>query len=128
MRALTMIVLALILGYAAFIWPCIRFARPPTTQDINIQLRKLAMAIDTYYIDTGELPPALSALLAADRAGWDGPYLRESELLDPRGKPIRYRISKLGTHPYQLQCPCQGQLIDLSESQTASAGGTPAVQ
>ena len=103
MRALTMIVLALILGYAAFIWPCIRFARPPTTQDINIQLRKLAMAIDTYYIDTGNLPSKLDELLSGSNGtnGWDGPYIKDSELKDPWDQPFQFKSP--GEHgPYDI--------------------------
>jgi hypothetical protein len=56
-------------------------------------LHSIEMKLRAYQLDTGELPDSLNALLVSDgKAGWNGPYAREQDLLDPWHHPIHYEI------------------------------------
>ena len=84
----------------------------------RIQLKKIAMAVDTFNLDTGQLPVDLSQLLATDLPGWDGPYLRPGDLEDPWGKLVIYRIDApysrrfvVAIIPPQSLAQHQGELI-----------------
>ena len=58
---------------------------------VGRQLYALRMKIQAYQTDTGRLPDGLEDLLA-DRGihGWQGPYVRAADLLDPWHRPIGY--------------------------------------
>jgi len=58
---------------------------------VGTQLYALRMKIQAYQTDTGQLPERLEDLLA-DRGihGWQGPYVRAADLLDPWHRPIGY--------------------------------------
>lgn len=105
---------AFVLGYIAFVAASICGRCVYTISNSQLRLKKLAMAIDTYAIDTGELPADLSDLIFAKNEGWDGPYLRSQELTDPWGEPIRYLVIAEPALGYRLECVCQGRLIGLS--------------
>jgi general secretion pathway protein G len=69
----------------------------------ELSLHTLQMRIQGYQLDTGELPETLDALLANDgRPGWNGPYARPADLLDPWHRPICYetfRTARLDVTP-----------------------------
>jgi general secretion pathway protein G len=56
-------------------------------------VKKISMAVDNYYIDTGNLPGKLDDLISRPGSGngWDGPYLKENELKDPWDQPYQYK-------------------------------------
>jgi general secretion pathway protein G len=57
------------------------------------QISRLAMAVESYYLDTGETPEDLQALVqeSGNVAGWNGPYVKTSSLKDPWGREYVYR-------------------------------------
>ncbi|MDR1076974.1 MAG: type II secretion system major pseudopilin GspG [Xanthomonadaceae bacterium] len=79
------------------------------------QIQTLAGKVENYQLDTGRLPARLNDLVVqpGDASGWLGPYAKESELSDPWGHPIEYRV------------PGEGQPFDLvSLGKDGKAGGT----
>lgn len=58
------------------------------------QVQTLAGKIEQFEMDTGALPSALTELVAqpGNAAGWLGPYAKETELKDPWGHAIEYRV------------------------------------
>ena len=84
----------------------------------RFQLNKIAMAVDTYCQDTGQLPTSIQQLLTADVPGWDGPYVHAREIKDPWGESVIYRISVadpdrylIAIIPPQSKAQHQGELI-----------------
>ena len=57
------------------------------------QIDRLAMAVESYYLDTGKTPDALDQLVegGGDAAGWNGPYVKKSSLQDPWGREYVYQ-------------------------------------
>jgi general secretion pathway protein G len=58
------------------------------------QVETLASKIERYQQDTSSLPPNLEALVKnpGGVSGWLGPYAKETELKDPWGHPLEYRV------------------------------------
>jgi len=58
------------------------------------QIETLAQKVQQYEMDTGGLPNTLDGLVNApgDASGWLGPYAKASELKDPWGREIAYRM------------------------------------
>ena len=54
------------------------------------QVSRLAMAVESYYLDTGETPDNLDDLVNGSVDGWNGPYVKPSSLKDPWGKEYVY--------------------------------------
>lgn len=56
------------------------------------QIDRLAMAVESYYLDTGTTPDELSDLVgqSSDVDGWNGPYVKTSSLKDPWGREYVY--------------------------------------
>jgi len=56
------------------------------------QVSRLSMAVESYYLDTGETPDSLQQLIEdSGSAGWNGPYVKTSSLKDPWGREYEYR-------------------------------------
>jgi general secretion pathway protein G len=57
------------------------------------QVSRLAMAVESYYLDTGSTPESLDELVTepGDAAGWNGPYVKPSSLKDPWGRDYDYQ-------------------------------------
>lgn len=57
------------------------------------QIDRLAMAVESYYLDTGTVPENLEQLVdePGDADGWNGPYIKRSTLKDPWGRDYEYR-------------------------------------
>ncbi|MEE8496329.1 MAG: type II secretion system protein GspG, partial [Xanthomonadales bacterium] len=53
-----------------------------------LQVDRLAMAVESYYLDTGSTPDSLDLLVSepGNVKGWNGPYVRASLLKDPWGR------------------------------------------
>lgn len=57
------------------------------------QVSRLSMAVESYYLDTGNTPESLEQLINdSGEEGWNGPYVKESSLKDPWGREYEYRI------------------------------------
>ena len=56
------------------------------------QVSRLAMAVESYYLDTGTTPDSLEDLVnePGDAPGWNGPYVKASSLKDPWGREYEY--------------------------------------
>jgi general secretion pathway protein G len=56
------------------------------------QINRLAMAVESFYLDTGETPDSLEVLVteSGDINGWNGPYVKTSSLKDPWGREYVY--------------------------------------
>ena len=57
------------------------------------QINRLAMAVETYYMDTNAFPEDLQALVddKGGVAGWNGPYVKKQILNDPWGREYVYQ-------------------------------------
>ena len=62
------------------------------------QISRISMSVESYYLDTGNVPSSLEELVnqPSGTDGWNGPYIKNSLLKDPWGKPYRY--SSPGEH------------------------------
>lgn len=56
------------------------------------QISRLAMAVESFYLDTGETPDNLNVLVNESGGidGWNGPYVKPSSLKDPWGREYVY--------------------------------------
>ncbi len=55
------------------------------------QVSRLAMAVESYYLDTGATPESLQQLVEdPGAAGWNGPYVKAASLKDPWGHEYEY--------------------------------------
>ncbi|MBT8048773.1 MAG: type II secretion system major pseudopilin GspG [Xanthomonadales bacterium] len=56
------------------------------------QINRLAMAVESFYLDTGSTPDSLDALVSESGGveGWNGPYVKGSSLKDPWGREYVY--------------------------------------
>ena len=56
------------------------------------QVSRLAMAVESYYLDTGTTPESLLQLVEdpGGQGGWNGPYVKVSSLKDPWGREYEY--------------------------------------
>jgi general secretion pathway protein G len=56
------------------------------------QISRLAMAVESYYLDTGSTPENLDLLIGDSGGvdGWNGPYVKASSLKDPWGREYVY--------------------------------------
>lgn len=75
------------------------------------QVSRLAMAVESYYLDTGSTPEGLQQLVEdPGAAGWNGPYVKAASLKDPWG------------HEYEYVFPGEHGEFDIS---TLGADGQP---
>ena len=56
------------------------------------QLMAVEGAIHMYMLDTGHVPENLNDLLSASVPGSRGPYIVKGALIDPKGRPIDYKV------------------------------------
>jgi len=56
------------------------------------QVNRLAMGVESFYLDTGQTPESLQQLVEdpGNAAGWNGPYVKASSLKDPWGRDYEY--------------------------------------
>ena len=56
-------------------------------------IQRLAMGVDAYYLDNGQVPERLADLVnePGGVSNWTGPYVKTSILKDPWGEEYRYR-------------------------------------
>lgn len=88
---LVLVILALIAG---LVLPgIIGKAEGAKIRAASSQISRLAMSVETFYLDTGSTPDSLNDLVEAPRSvtGWNGPYVKASLLKDPWGKDYQFR-------------------------------------
>ena len=58
-----------------------------------LQVDRLSMAVESYYLDIGSPPDSLDLLVteSGNAKGWNGPYVRASLLKDPWSRDYEYR-------------------------------------
>lgn len=57
------------------------------------EIQRLSMAVDEFYLDAGRAPNSLRELVERPSgvSNWNGPYVNDSNLNDPWGRPYSYR-------------------------------------
>lgn len=87
---LVLVILALIAG---LILPSvIGQAESAKAKSATSSISRLSMAVETYYLDTGNTPERLEELVEnpGGTAGWNGPYVKKQLLKDPWGREFRF--------------------------------------
>ncbi len=87
---LVLVILALIAGLV--LPSIIGQAEGAKAKSASSQISRLSMAVETYYLDTGNTPERLDDLVSnsGDAAGWNGPYVKQTLLKDPWGRDYQY--------------------------------------
>ena len=88
---LVLVILALI---AAVILPSIiGQAEGAKVKAAGTQISRISMAVETYYLDTGNTPDSLQQLVndSGSVSGWNGPYIKTSLLKDPWSRNYQFR-------------------------------------
>jgi general secretion pathway protein G len=73
------------------------------TKAAAVQMEMMATALDTYRLDIGNYPSALSELRSSTNPKWDGPYLPKDVPMDPWGNPYIYAVPGDQGLPFTLK-------------------------
>ena len=67
-------------------------------------VRKVATAVDQFYLDSGTLPGKIEELVTrpGNASNWGGPYLNESQIKDPWGTVYTIKVPGEGGQPYAV--------------------------
>ena len=94
-----LVVLAILGLIAGFATPqLLKYLSSAKTDAAGVQITQLGMVLDLYRLEVGRYPSEDEGLDAlrerpANAEKWDGPYVKKAEsLIDPWGRPYRYRI------------------------------------
>jgi general secretion pathway protein G len=71
------------------------------------QISALEEAVEMYYLDMGQYPPSLSALIQKGSPPWDGPYIKDKGKglpKDPWGGENQYEITD-GGNSFRITSP-----------------------
>lgn len=87
---LVLVILALIAGLV--LPSIIGQAEGAKARSASSQISRLSMAVESYYLDTGNTPGSLEDLVenTGGAAGWNGPYVKRQLLKDPWGRDYQY--------------------------------------
>ena len=88
---LVLVILALIAG---LVLPgIIGKAESAKAKAASSQISRISMSVESYYLDTGNVPSSLDELVNEPPGvtGWNGPYIKNSLLKDPWGRPYQFR-------------------------------------
>lgn len=68
------------------------------------QLASVGMSIEQYYLDNGSYPERLDDLVTkpASAPNWSGPYAKPSQLQDPWGTPLDYKVPGENNRDFDL--------------------------
>jgi len=89
---LVLVILALIAG---LVLPgIIGKAESAKAKAASSQISRIAMSVESFYLDTGNTPSSLDELVnePAGVSGWNGPYIKKSLLKDPWGQDYKYQV------------------------------------
>jgi general secretion pathway protein G len=109
MRGFSLIEMLLVLGLIAFVATML-FTNVIKNQDsanrkaAQAGVRKVATAVDQFYLDNGSVPTKIEDLVnrPASASNWNGPYLRESQILDPWKNTYVLKVPGEGGEPYEV--------------------------
>lgn len=109
MRGFSLIEMLLVLGLIAFVATML-FTNVIKNQDsanrkaAQAGVRKVATAVDQFYLDNGTVPTKIEELVnrPANASNWNGPYLRESQILDPWKNAYALKVPGEGGEPYEV--------------------------
>lgn len=87
---LVLVILALIAGLV--LPSIIGQAEGAKARSAASQISRLSMAVESFYLDTGNTPQRLEELVEnpGGAAGWNGPYVKKQLLKDPWGRNYQY--------------------------------------
>ncbi len=88
---LVLVILALIAG---LVLPgIIGKAESAKAKAASSQISRISMSVESFYLDTGSTPDSIEDLVnePAGVSGWNGPYIKNSLLKDPWGRPYQFR-------------------------------------
>lgn len=87
---LVLVILALIAGLV--LPSIIGQAESAKAKSASSSISRLSMAVETFYLDTGNTPDRLEDLVnkPGDAAGWNGPYVKKQLLNDPWGREFQF--------------------------------------
>lgn len=87
---LVLVILALIAGLV--LPSIIGQAEGAKARSAASQISRLSMAVESFYLDTGNTPQSLEDLVEnpGGAAGWNGPYVKKQLLKDPWGRDYQY--------------------------------------
>ena len=87
---LVLVILALIAGLV--LPSIIGQAEGAKARSAASQISRLSMAVESFYLDTGNTPQSLENLVEnpGGAAGWNGPYVKKQLLKDPWGRDYQY--------------------------------------
>lgn len=87
---LVLVILALIAGLV--LPSIIGQAEGAKAKSASSQISRLSMAVESFYLDTGNTPERLEDLVSdpGGAAGWNGPYVKKQLLKDPWGREYQY--------------------------------------
>lgn len=93
---LVLVILGLIAGIA--VPKIIGTAETAKIKSASSQISRLSMGVETFYLDTGNVPDSLTDLVdePSNVNGWNGPYVKRSILKDPWGE--EYVFESPGNH------------------------------
>ncbi len=89
---LVLVILALIAG---LVLPgIIGKAESAKVKAASSQISRISMSVESFYLDTGNVPANLDELVSQPSgvSGWTGPYIKNSLLKDPWGRPYQFRV------------------------------------
>lgn len=89
---LVLVILALIAG---LVLPgIIGKAESAKVKAASSQISRISMSVESFYLDTGNVPASLDELVSQPSgvSGWTGPYIKNSLLKDPWGRPYQFRV------------------------------------
>ena len=89
---LVLVILALIAGLV--LPSIIGQAEGAKAKSASSQISRLSMAVESYYLDTGNTPSRLEDLVEnpSGTAGWNGPYVKKQLLKDPWGREYQFEV------------------------------------
>jgi general secretion pathway protein G len=109
LRGFSLIEMLLVLGLIAFVATMlftnvIRNQESANRKAAQAGVRKVATAVDQYYLDNGSIPTKIEDLVnrPANASNWNGPYLRESQILDPWKNTYVLKVPGEGGEPYEV--------------------------
>jgi general secretion pathway protein G len=65
-------------------------------------VQKVAMAVNNYYIDVGQIPSSIDQLMTApsNAQNWKGPYLQKSQMVDMWQNPYAFKTDAKGSQGF----------------------------